>query len=195
MPLTGITAYRIAGYAIDDEDFDENANLSELSTASRTLRINLPVPSLIPSGAGVSLTSNGVFPGYILPNANTGYLYFSIPLPTEYELLIGATLRILWNSAGTAGNLKITSDICTSHYFGDTASTETVSATQAATGTANLLSEMTFAFNASNFGLHSYNPMDEIIGIKIKRDPADGADTLASDVRILAITFEFTGRG
>ena len=189
MPLTNISAYRLAGHQIEDEDIDPDARLETSKFATRTLRKTIPAVACLKAGAGVvELVSGSVLAGVTLPDANAGNLYMSFPKPAEYDSG-DVVLKILWNSAATAGDLKLTSDIKTATTGSTTASGATDSGTDTADGTTTDLSELSITIAAADFNAN------EFIGLNISRDPTDVADDIAADVIVFAIAMEFTGRG
>ena len=183
-----IAAYRQAGDQIEDDDVHPNANIQISKLGTRTLYLSIPATLFQRSGSGVALVTSGVFGGVTLPNANTGNLYASVPLPDEYDSGT-ITLRVFWKTAATAGNLKLNANLASVAKDGALTVEEAETATVAANGTTNLLNEATFTFTASDF------EAGDIVGVNLNRDPADVADTLASDVMIIEATLEFTGRG
>lgn len=183
-----IAAYRQAGDQIEDGDVADNANIQTAKLGTQTLYRSIPGTAFLGSGSGVSQTNSGVFGGTTLPNANSGSLYASIPLPDEY-VSGDITLKIFWNSAGTAGDLKLTADVKSTTDDGTMTSEETDTVTTTVNGTTTRINQSSIVLSGSNF------TAGDVIGLLISRDPADAADTLASDVLIIEVTLEFTGRG
>ena len=188
MALTSIAAYRLQGKTIDDVDIDPNANIESSKLATRTLNLIIPAVAGVKEGASVANTFDGVFGGVLLPNANSGAIYFSFPKPVEYDSG-NVVLRVLWSSAGTTGDLKLTSDIRSATIDSAITSGATDTGTKTTDGTGDDLNDLTITIAAADFNAN------EFIGLKLSRDPADGSDTLSSDVRIHALIFEYTGRG
>lgn len=184
-----IAAYSQAGDLIEDADVDDNANIQISKLTTRTLSFSFPAVMSQKSGSGVISSFLGVYGGVVLPDANTGNLYMAFPLPDEWVSGGIITVRVWWKTAATAGNVKFSGLLKSTTKDGTTASEETVTVTDAANGTTNLINDATMAFAAADF------TAGDIVGFNLKRDPADAADTLSSDTLIFAIDFEFTGRG
>lgn len=191
MVLTARSAYRLAGHQFSDEDFDKNANIETSKLGTRTLRFTIPATAFHLSGSSVAKTKNGTFGGVTMPNANAGNMYVAIPIPAEYDSG-NVILRILWNSAGTSGDLKLVSEVKPVSEGDTTASGVTDSATATTQGTTLLLNILSITVAAADFRTSNN---EQMVGIQIQRDPADGSDTLSSDVTIFAVSLEFTGRG
>ena len=189
MALTGRTAYRLGGYTIADEDIDNDANIKTSKQATRTLRLTIPATAFVLKGAGCVKTYLGVFGAVTMPDANISELYMAIPKPCEY-VSGDITIRILWSTAATSGNLKLTV-VYKGIISGDTMDTggTTVTATDAASGTTLLLNEITLTITAADI------TNDDLITFYIERDPANGSDTLGADIKVYAVSLEFTGRG
>lgn len=188
MALTTIAGYRQAGHTIDDEDFHENANLQTSKFGTRTLFKTLIAASGVLSAANIAKTDSGVFGGLSMSDGGASSVTFSFRKPTEY-VSGDVVLRILWNTAATSNDLKLTSKIKSATTEDTTASGATDSGTATADGTANDLNELTITIAAADFNAN------EFIGLEISRDPTDGADTLSADAKIFAICIEYTGRG
>ena len=191
MALTGRAAYRIAGHQFADEDFDKNANIETSKLGTRTLYYTIPATAFHLSGTSVAKTFSGVFGGVTLPDANAGAMYIAIPVPAEYDSG-NVVLRIYWNSVSIAGNLKLTSEIKPVSEGDTTAVGATDTATSAANGVTTVTATMTITIAAADFRTTA---LEEMIGLKISRNPADGSDTLSADAIIFAVSLEFTGRG
>lgn len=183
-----IAAYRQAGDQIEDADVDENANIQTAKLGTRTLYRSIPGTAFQRSGSSVALVNQGVFGGVTLPNANTGNLYASFPLPDEWTSGT-IVLKIFWNSAGTAGDLKLTANVKSTTDSGTLTAEETDTVTTTVNGTTTRINESSITLDAADF------TASDVIGLNISRDPSDAADTLASDVMIMEVTLEFTGRG
>jgi hypothetical protein len=189
MALTGKTAYRLGGDTIADEDIDNDANIEISKLATRTLRFTIPATAFHLEGTGCVMGGVGDFGYIVMPNANFSIVYVTIPKPCEYTS-DDITVRILWASAGTSGNLKLAFT-----YRGITAGSvdnlgeASTSNTDATNGSANTLNEMTLTITAAN--IVSSNSIE----MWFERDPADGSDTLSSDIKVFAMSLEFTGRG
>lgn len=186
MPLTNISAYRIAGFKFTDQDFDPNADIEISKIATRTIIKTVPATAF--SGPGLTRSVNGIFGGFTIPDPGGGELFYSFKLPAEY-VSGDITVRVLWSTAATSGNLYLLANYVSIIPGEDSNTTlTTVTNTDAANGTASRLNEITLTLVGSNFA------SGDNIGINIYRTPAHGSDTLGADIIVHAISFEFTGR-
>lgn len=184
-----IAAYIQSGDLIEDIDVDDNADIAISKLATRTLYLSLPASLAAKSGTSVANTIVGLFGGVLMPDANTGILYWSVPLPDEYDSGT-ITLRIWWTTAATANNAKFSVALSSRAAGQDYSTTEeTQTVTDAANGSASTLNVATVTFLAADF------TAGDIIGIQLTRNPADAADTLGANLTIHAIDLEYTGRG
>lgn len=188
MVLTTISAYRQAGHTFDDEDVDKNANIETSKLATRTLSLQLNPIAAVKAGAAIAADNSGVFAGIPFPNTTASFLYWSFPKPVEYDSG-DVILRILWNSPATSGDLKIVSDIKSATAESTLVSGAQDSGTLTVDGTTNDLNILSITIAAADFNVN------EFIGLRIQRDPADGADTLADTALILAASLVYQGRG
>jgi len=191
MALTGRAAYRIAGHQFSDEDFDKNANILTSKLGTRTLYYTIPATAFYLTGASVIKTTSNVFGGVTLPNTNAGFMYAAIPIPHEYDSG-NVVVKILWNSAAISGDMKLFARIKPVIEGDTTTDSAAVTGTSTAKGTTLLLNELTITITEANFRTSG---SERMIGLRISRDPADGSDTINSDVKIFAVSLEFTGRG
>lgn len=184
-----ISAYGQAGDLIEDADVDDNANIQISKLTTRSLRISFPAPLCQTVGAGVATSFLGVYGGVTLPDANAGNMFLSFALPDEWVSGGIITARIWWKTTAVAGNMKLTGALRSTTKDGADSAEETLTATDTAAGTTNLINDTTMAFAAADFATGDF------VGFNLSRNPLDAADTLGADVLILAIDFEFTGRG
>ena len=184
-----IAAYSQAGDLIEDDDVDENAEIEIAKLGTRTLIFSFPAPLFQKSGAGCVSGFLGVYGGAVMPDANATNLFISFPVPDEWVSGGNITVRVWWKTAATAGNVKFSGLLKSATIDGTTAVEETVTATDAANGTTNLINDTTMAFAAADFTI------GDVIGFNLNRTPTDAADTIASDTLVFAVDFEFTGRG
>ena len=185
----GISAYRQAGDQIEDADVDDNADIEIAKLSTRTLIFSFPAPLFQKSGTSVINSFLGVYGAVVLPDANDGDIYVSFPLPDEWVAGGNITVRIWWLTAATAGNIKFFGKIMSTTIDGVPTNEEISTVVDTANGTTNLINDATISFAAADF------TAGDIIGFNLNRTPADAADTLGADAKILAIDFEFTGRG
>ena len=188
MSITNSSAARRAGFRLNDAAIADDAAIAMTKIGTRTLRIPLPAQAWVGSGSSVAIAADGVFNAFTLPNANTGELFTSVRLPAEWDSG-DITLNIYWKSAGVSGDVKFSVELA-SVVVGETLAlddTQTGTTTVDATANKLNLSSVTFAAALLASG--------DLLGIHITRDPADGSDTLASDVSFVGAEVEFTGRG
>lgn len=189
MALTSVSAYRLAGYQFTNDDFDNNAEIASSKLGTRTLYKTIPAAACTLNGSGCTRTNSGVFGGVTMPDANDSDISYSLRLPVEWDSG-NITLRILWNTAATSGDIRlVTTYSAIKSGEATNATTQTVTSTDTADGTASDLNEITFTLTGTNFEAGDY------IGIKITREPANASDTLGANAIIFALSFEYTGRG
>lgn len=182
-----IAAWKQAGNLISDEDVDDNADIESSKIATRTLQIFLPARAGRATGT-TGATNNGVFGGVIMPNSASSSIHWAMRIPAEYDSG-DVTFKICLVRAGAgAGNIKFTLNIKSASVGDSLASGASGTATSAAPPTA-AIKEMSVVMTAANF------TAGEIVFVKLFRDPADAADTLAEDLIALGVSVEFTGRG
>ena len=187
MPLTNISAYRLAGYSFTDNDFDSNAEIEKSKLGTRTLYRTFPATSMV---TDATKTSQGVFSGLLMPDASTKKIYFVFQVPKEY-VSGNITAQYIWSTAATTGALRLTVTY-EGRVVGESlasALSSSASDTDTAKGTTLLLNQGTFTLNSANFAANDY------VSIIITRDPTDALDTIAADIIFYAISLEFTGRG
>lgn len=184
-----ISAYRQAGDQIEDVDVDPNADIETSKLGTRTLYRSIPPAAFMLSGSSVAFTNNNVFPAITMPDANAGNIYVSLPMPDEWDEASDITINIIWQTSATAGNAVLNASAASRKEDGAMTSEVSGSATTAAQGTANRIQISSIALAAANFA------KGDIIGLNISRDGTAVGDTIAADLRILAVYIEFTGQG
>lgn len=187
MALT-IAPWRQNGYKLTDEDISDDAEIEISKLGTRTIRDFLAALEATLVGSGVIGAARGDFAGAVLPNANSGSLYWNWNVPDEWVSGNDITFRIFWGSGSTGGDVKFTMTLRSTAADGDTASEVSGTVTTTAP-TAGKLKASTITIAAANFAA------GDIVGIKLTRDPADAADTLAADIECYGVDAEFTGRG
>jgi hypothetical protein len=165
---------------------DPNAAIAATKIGTRTLYLSFPPYLWCLSGTSVVVSADGICPVVLFPDANTGIMYITTRLPTEW-VSADVTFTILWKTTAITGNAKFTVDIGVKGAGGDTSSTTSGTVTTAAETTANKIQKSQVTIAAAIFN-------NDWLGIKLSRDPADGADTLATNLYIVGFYVEFTGR-
>jgi hypothetical protein len=184
-----------AGARAENADFATptgNAGINPLKIAKRNIYIPFHFQD---SGSVISGTvafgGAGAFPGLTLGNGGAGYLLAQGFMPRG-EISPGerGTLKVAWYVGGaTTGNLRLVADL--KPVISGTAnlsSAITRNVIAAAVGSANtiIISKMEFppAFFNNN----------QLLGLKLARDPSNTLDTLGADVVVIAIWMEILGR-
>jgi hypothetical protein len=189
MAITNVSSARRAGYKITSESVHNSANIASTKLGTRTLTLPMPTPAHSTTGAGTTKSTSGMFVVIPLPNANSGGLFGAFQLPCEWVAATDVKVSIYWYSAGITGNVKFTV-YCAPKVAGEsTASADTQTVITAAPTTANMIKKSQVSFSNTLFAANDW------VGYEVYRDPTDGSDTLASDVYILNVVIEFTGRG
>ena len=189
MTIANSSAARRAGFRLNNKSVADAAAIDMAKIGTRTLRVPLPAQAFVGSGTSVAISADGIFNVFLLPNANTGSLYTAHRLPAEWVSTSNVTLNIYWKSTGITGDCKFSVELA-SVIVGETlALDDTQTVTTTVETTADKVSKSSVTFAAALFAAA------DVLGIRITRDPADAADTLASDVEVVGAELEFTGRG
>lgn len=188
MSISNSSSARITGFKINDAAIKDAAAIDMAKIGSRTLYIPLPANAFAFSGTSVAMEADGIFNVINFPNANTANIYTSVRCPKQY-VSGPMVVSILWKSAGVSGNVKFSAAISCNSTDGPTAAEETLTVTTAVSATAGQVNKSQITTSVTTF-------LDgQLIGLNISRDPADAADTLASDVKVIGVYLEYTGRG
>ncbi len=190
MTLKDITGWGLQGNLIADNDVSDNANLSRSKLGTRTAYLDINPCYGYLSGTSVAKTTDGVFSSVLFPDANTGNMRYSFPLPNDYASG-DLTLRIFWKSAATAGDayfeIEFSSVVA---GVSTTALAETTpTGTSTVNGTANRINSVALTVSAS------FVTSGDICFLNLARVPGNAADTLGADLEVLLIRMEYTARG
>lgn len=183
-----------AGEKAENADFatpSGTAGINPLKVAKRNIYVpfHFPTGGIIRSG---SLTDGiaAVFPGQTFQDAGSGYILAAGMAPRG-EVSPGerGTLKILWKSAGTAGNVRFVADM---KPVIQNAANLSLAVTRAVIQAANTVgSALTIA--KMDFPPSLFNN-NQLWGLKLSRDPTNALDTIGADVTVHAIWMEILGR-
>lgn len=192
MALTNVAAARRLGFKLENEDIadpDTGATAIAMSKiGTRTLYLSFPSGTLNLDGASVANATDGVFVYALLPDANAGDLYFAFAIPVEWESG-DMVVTVYWYTSAVTGNVKYTLDTASKTTGETTASADTQSVITAVPTVANQVTVSSLTPSNSIYAA------GDIVGMKLRRDPTDAADTAGADVKVLCIVVSFTGRG
>lgn len=189
MSIANSSAARRAGFKINDRSVADSAAISMAKIGTRTLRVGLPATIFHGSGTSVDIDDDGIFPVFVLPDANTGVLYTSFRLPAEWVASNDVTVDIYWKTSDVTGNVKFSVALAAKIAGETNAASDTQTVTTTVNATASKVNKSSVSFAGSLLAA------GDLIGISITRDPADAADTLGSDINFIGADFNFTGRG
>ncbi len=176
------------GFKFEDNDFADDAAIAITKLGTRTLKVPLPIADAYLTGTSAVFAVDGVHVAALFPNANSANAYFSFPLPANYDS--GQfTIDIYWKSTGITGNAKLQALVALKADGDTTASEGTFTVTDAVPTTAEQIKKSTITVTGLVY------TAGDLVGLNILRDPTDVADTLASDLKIIAVVVNYTGRG
>jgi hypothetical protein len=176
------------GFKFEDIDFADDAAIDTSKLGTRTLKIPLPLVDFYLTGTSAVFAVDGVHITALFPNANSANAYISFPLPANY--VSGQfTIDVYWKSAGVTGNAKIQTLVALKADGDTTASEGTFTVTDAVPTTADQIKKSTITVSGLVY------TAGDLVGLNILRDPSDVADTLASDIELVAVVVNYTGRG
>ena len=178
------------GFKVGNKAIARKAAIAMTKFGTRILELALGPGLFSLSGSSVANAEDGIFEAVTLPDANTGNMRTSFELPAEWDSTpTSPTFEIYWKSSTTTGDAKFTIEIASKTTSEAIAVTQTLTVTTTVDSVANKINKSTVTFTGSNIAA------GDLIGINIKRDPADGSDTLSADVKVLGCIFKFTGVG
>lgn len=182
----------IAGQRAENSDFATptgTAGINPLKIAKRNIYIPFPVNESV-RNSNLVAAPTGVFPGMTFQNASAGYGIFQGMTPRG-EVSSGekGTLKILWSTSATTGNLRLVAQIAILiNGISSLAAAVSRNVIQAANTSGNALSIASLAFPPAVFNAN------QLWHLKLDRDPANVLDTLAADIIVHAIWMEILGR-
>lgn len=187
MAFTGICTSRIAGFKIADEDIDAQANINPNKLGLRQKYVSFNPAEVYTNG---TVIQDGPFPAIEFDNTNVRYLQLGFALPGDYASDTEAALDIFWKSISTSGNVRFAVELASVGEGSPSTSPELIDAiVDAAAPVSNQINKATLNLAA---GLFAAN---DIVGIKITRDPANSLDTLENAIQILVVRFVYYARG
>lgn len=189
MSITNSSAARRAGFKLNNKSVHPDAAIDMSKIGCRTLRLGLPAPAWVGIGTSVALAEDGVFPVFLLPDANSGNLYGSFKLPAEWVSGTDLVVNIYWKTSDISGDVEFSVALASITTGEATTATDTQVVATTVNATANKLNKSSVTFAAALFAA------GDIVGINILRNPADAQDTLGSDINFVYAEVEFTGRG
>lgn len=189
MTITNSSSARRAGFKFNNKAFKKGADIAASKIGTRTLTSVIAPNDFVLSGAGVAMAVDGIFSSITLPDANAANLYATAKIPMEYAGGF-VTLDIYWKTTAVnvANNIKFTVAMASKAGGESTALNDTQSVTQAPAAVSNQLRKASIVFSGIVF------TAGDFVGIHILRDPADAADTLATDAKLIQCVLKFTGR-
>ena len=178
------------GFKIGNKAIDKNAALAMSKFGTRTLELALGSGLFSLNGSSVANAEDGILEAVTMPDANTGNMRVAFELPAEWDSTpTDVIVEIYWKATVTTGDAKFTGEMGMKASGEDVAVTETQTVVTTTNTTADKINKSLMTFTGSNFAA------GDLIGLNIKRDPADASDTLATDLKILGVIIKFTGIG
>lgn len=188
MTIANSSSARRAGFKVNDAAILDVAAISMAKIGCRTLYVPLPLCMFHPAGGSIGTSLDGIANIISCDDAGASNLYASFRLPAQWDSG-NITVTIYWKTVATTGNAKFTVDLASKAVGGTTALEETVTVTTAAQTTASKLNVSQAVFTAADF------TAADLVGLKITRDGTAVGDTIAAQLQIAGVAFEFTGRG
>lgn len=186
MTLKDVTGWGLNGFLIADEDVSENANIQRSKLATRTAYISIQPSSGVLSTATKS--TDGAFSTIVMPDSGTSSAAFSFRIPDDYASG-NLTVDIFWKTAATTNDAKFFVYFGSAGSGNSTAIDDTQTVVDTAAGTTNLINTASVTISSSMFAAGN------IAGLILERQPADGSDTLATDLEVILIRISYTARG
>ncbi len=188
MSLRESSALGKTGFKFENIDFADDAAIATTKLGLRTLSIPLPIADADLDGTSAVFSVADLFIVAAFVDANTCSAYFSFFLPANY--VSGQfTVDVYWRTSAVTGNVKLQASLALKAAGDTTAADGTFSTTDAAPTTANEVKKTTITASALTY------TADDIVGLRVFRDPADAADTLGANISILGVVVNYSGRG
>lgn len=192
MSATNVSGARKTGYKFGNKAFKKAAAITMSKMGTRELIRAICPQAMHLSGTSVAIAADGIFNVVTLPDANAGSVYGTFRLPEEWVSTSDLTIDVYWKTTqnDNTKQLELVATISAQQSDETIATVDTLTTQQAPSTTANQVKKFTFSASlAANYAA------GDLIGIKITRTPSDADDTLAADIKVIAIVARFTGRG
>ena len=169
------------------DDLHATGSISTDSTATKYLWLD--INGAVRTSAGTGSVNSGTSPVIRFDGTDNSRARWSFPVPDDWESGSDIEIEVFWSPEdGTAGNVYYELDY-QSWASGETISgSTTLTSTEAAPGTTLELDS--FTFTIPNTALSA----DDMVNIRVSREPGNVADTYASDVNIHLIRINYTGK-
>ncbi|MBU0577629.1 hypothetical protein KKF73_03615 [Patescibacteria group bacterium] len=176
-------------FATFDDSGDVTIGGAIYNTSTATKYLWLELAGSVRTSATIGAVNGGTTPVVRFDGTDDSRARWSLPVPDDWESGTDINVEVFWSPAdGTAGNVYYELDY-QSWADGETISgSTTLNSTQAAPGTTLQLDA--FTFTIPNAALAT----DDMVNIRLSREPGNVADTYAGDVNIHLIRINYTGK-
>lgn len=188
MSISSSSSARRAGFKVNDKAIKDLAAIAMTKIGCRTLYVALPAQAWHLAGTTVQIETDGIFNVINFPEANVGGIYTSFRLPAEWDSGT-VVVSIYWKTTAVTGNARFAGDLASKAVGGTTALEESQTVVTAVNATAGQINKSQMTFLAADF------TAGDLVGLNVSRDPANIADTMGGDIKIVGVVVEFTGRG
>jgi len=188
MSLRDTSGLGRTGFKFENIDFSDDAAIAMTKFGTRTLQLALDPSASYFSGTSVAISVDSNVTVLTLPDANDGLMYFTFKMPAEMVVSGSVTIDIYWKTTAITGDVYLESKICSATTGEATTVEDTQTTTSPAPTTSGQIKKSTITHSTSIMTQNDW------IGLLITRYPANAADTLGADIKVLMVVFNYTGR-